>query len=189
MNKAVLFDRDGTLIEDVPYIHQPEKVVLERSVGDTLQRLHQEGYLLIIVTNQSGIGRGYYSEADFQRVQDRVITLLGDHGAPVRASYHCPHHPTEAKGEYLTRCGCRKPAPGMVEAAIAEHDLDPARSFMVGDTLNDVAAGQAAGMRGVLVRTGLGTQNEAKIGEVQPDYVAEEIDDAVSNFVFVERQS
>lgn len=178
MNKAVLLDRDGTLIVDVPYLGDPDKVVLEPAAAPALQQLHGAGYLVIVVTNQSGIGRGLYSEADFHAVQARVAELLQAEGVPVEAYYFCPHHPTEGLGELLAECDCRKPASGMLEAAIRDHGLDRSLSFMVGDKLDDVAAGQAAGVRGILVRTGLGAASEQRIGAVQPDFVADDLLDA-----------
>ncbi len=181
MNKAVLLDRDGTLIRDVPYLGDPAKVALEDGVAGALRRLHELGYLLIVVTNQSGIGRGLFTEDDFQAVQARLAELLRDEGVPLRAVYHCPHHPTEARPPYLVDCPCRKPKSGMVLAAIAEHDLDPAQSFMIGDTFRDIRAGQGAGVRSILVRTGLGEESlRDHQGDATPDYVARNLLDAVA---------
>ncbi len=183
MNKAVLLDRDGTLIVDVPYLGDPDEVVLEPAAAPALRQLQRAGYLIIVITNQSGIGRGLYAEADFHAVQARLAELLLAEGVPVHAYYFCPHHPTEALGEFLRTCDCRKPAPGMIEAAIRDHDLDRGQSFMVGDKLDDIAAGQGAGLRSILVRTGLGAASEQKIGSVQPDFVADDLRDAVVSFI------
>jgi D-glycero-D-manno-heptose 1,7-bisphosphate phosphatase len=138
---------------------------------------------VIVVTNQSGIGRGLYTEADFHAVQARVAELLLAAGVPVHAYYFCPHHPTGATGDLLRPCDCRKPAPGMLEAAIRDHDLDRSRTVMVGDKLDDVAAGQAAGVLSILVRTGLGIASEQKIGAVVPDYVADDLADAADRIM------
>lgn len=183
MNRAVLLDRDGTLIRECNYLHDPELVRLERGVVPALQALHAAGFLLIVVTNQSGIGRGYYTEADFRAVQARLAERLAEHDVPLAATYHCPHHPTEARGELRVACECRKPRPGMVLAAIADFDLDPARSFLVGDTLSDVGAGQAAGIRSVLVRTGYGAEQAELDGPVVPDHVADDLERAVRDYI------
>jgi D-glycero-D-manno-heptose 1,7-bisphosphate phosphatase len=183
LNKAILLDRDGTLIVDSPYLGDPDKVVLEPAAAPALRELHRAGYLVIVITNQSGIGRGFFEEADFHAVQARLAELLLAEGVPVHAYYFCPHHPTEAVGEFLRSCACRKPAPGMIEAAIVDHDLDRTRSFMVGDKLEDVAAGQSAGMRSMLVRTGLGARHEQRIGTVRPDFVADDLAEAVASFI------
>ena len=185
MNRAILLDRDGTLIHERNYLCDPAGVELEHQVVPALRRLHEAGYLLIIVTNQSGIGRGLYTEAQFRAVQDELSRLLGEHGIPIAGDYHCPHHPTEARGEYLRVCECRKPAPGMVRSALADFDLDPAQTFMVGDTLNDVAAGQNAGIRGVLIRTGYGAEQARGDGAVVPDHVADDLLRAVEDYILV----
>jgi D,D-heptose 1,7-bisphosphate phosphatase len=183
MNKAILLDRDGTLIVERNYLHDPEQVELETNVIPALQRLHAAGFLLIVVTNQSGIGRGYYTEADFRAVQERVAGLLGEHGIPIAGDYHCPHHPTAGVGEYRRACDCRKPETGMVRAALADFDLDPGSSFLVGDTLSDVGAGQGAGLRSVLVRTGYGAELAERGGPVVPDHVADDLLEAVEAFI------
>ena len=179
-NKAVLFDRDGTLIEGRHYLNDPEDVVLERSVVPALRSLHEAGYLLIVVTNQSGIGRGLISPEAYQAVQDRMMVLLEAHGLTMRDIYYCPHHPTEAKGAYLQDCECRKPKPGMIESAIRDHRLDRSTSFMVGNSPSDVQAGRAAGLRSILVQP----EDSADMPDaVQPDYVAEDLLDAAVNYI------
>jgi len=183
MNRAILLDRDGTLIHERNYLSDPAGVELERGVVPALQRLHKAGYLLIIVTNQSGIGRGLYTEADFRAVQNELSRLLAEHDIPIAGDYHCPHHPTGARGEYLRECDCRKPAPGMVLSALADFDLDPAQSFMVGDTLNDVAAGQRAGLRGILLRTGYGAGQAGEAGVIVPDHVADDLLHATEDYI------
>jgi len=180
VNKAVLIDRDGTLIEERHYLADPERVVLERRAIPALKALDEAGYLLILVTNQSGIGRGLITPEAFRAVQERIAALLEAHGLALRAVYHCPHHPTEARGPYLRECDCRKPRTGMLESAIREHDLDRAASFMLGDSPADIQAGRAAGLRTVLVRTGYG---EETAKTARPDYVADDLYDAAVNFI------
>jgi D-glycero-D-manno-heptose 1,7-bisphosphate phosphatase len=138
---AVFLDRDGTLIEDPGYLHDPEKIVVLPGVQDALLRLRAAGYLLIVITNQSGIGRGYYREEDFAAV---MAALDAEFGSPFTAVYRCPHRPDE-------HCGCRKPETGMLDRAAADHGIDLARSFMVGDRSSDVLAGKNAGCRSILV--------------------------------------
>jgi D-glycero-D-manno-heptose 1,7-bisphosphate phosphatase len=187
VNKAVLLDRDGTLIKECHYLADPERVELEARVVPALLALQQAGYLLIVVTNQAGIGRGLITHADFRAVQERLFADLRREGIAIAGAYFCPHHPTEAKGEYLQDCECRKPKPGMLTAATADHDLDPSRSFMVGDKPADVLAGQRAGMRSVLVRTGYGAAHAEQGGEGEPDFVADDLYDAAMNFILAAR--
>jgi D-glycero-D-manno-heptose 1,7-bisphosphate phosphatase len=137
----VLLDRDGTLIGDPGYIHEPEKVRLLPGVEDALDRLEAAGYVLVVVSNQSGIGRGYYEERDFFAVNERLVSLVGDR---FLGFYHCPHVPGAG-------CGCRKPEVGMLRRAAEDHDLDLAASWMVGDRGSDVEAGLAAGCRVVML--------------------------------------
>jgi len=139
--RAVLLDRDGTLIFDPGYIHEAEKVRILDGVVDALDRLEAAGYDLIIVSNQSGIGRGYFGVEDFRAVNARIVEIVGDR---FRGIYHCPHVPDAG-------CPCRKPGTGMLLRAAADHDLDLAACWMVGDRESDVLAGIAAGCRVVLL--------------------------------------
>jgi D-glycero-D-manno-heptose 1,7-bisphosphate phosphatase len=153
---AVFLDRDGTLIREADYLADPEGVELVPGVPDALRRLRAGGLALVVVTNQSGIARGLYTERDYERVAARLDEILAAAGAPVDATYHCPHHP-----DFTGPCDCRKPDLGMHRGAAALLGLDLARSWYVGDKPADVLPARAAGGRGILVRTGYGWRAEA----------------------------
>ena len=148
-NKALFFDRDGTLNIDTHYLHDPADFVWVEGAVDAIRWANERGYLVIVVTNQSGIARGYYDEADVHRLHDWMNAELAVHGARIDAFYYCPHHTDGSVPAYTKSCDCRKPAPGMLLRAIAEHDIDPAGSFLFGDAESDVAAAANAGIRGV----------------------------------------
>lgn len=148
-NKAIFFDRDGTLNVDVHYLHEPEKFVWIEGAIDAIRWANAHGYLVIVVTNQSGIARGYYDEADVHRLHNWMNAELRKHGAHIDAFYYCPHHIEGKLPAYARSCDCRKPAPGMILRAIREHDIDPAASWMFGDAESDVAAAENAGVKGV----------------------------------------
>ena len=183
MNKAVLFDRDGTLIEAVHYLNDPDRVVLHAGVVEALSSLQAAGYLLIVVTNQSGIGRGVIARSAYEAVQERMLGLLAEHDIQIQAVYYCPHHPTEARGEYLRNCDWRKPGTGMVDAAVRDHDLDRGASFLVGDTATDVAAGKRAGLATILVRTGHGLRTLESGEPIEADHIADDVLDAVASYI------
>ena len=146
-SRAVFLDRDGTLMTDVEYCGDPARVAVFPGAADALSRLRARGYLLVMVSNQSGIGRGYFTEEDFRRVQAEVARQLGAAGR-LDATYHCPDRPEGASAR-------RKPGPGMLFDAAADLRLDLARSFIVGDSRADVEAGKRAGLAGtVFVLTG-----------------------------------
>ena len=154
--EAVFLDRDGTLIEEVHYLADPAQVRLIPGAADAVRKLNDAGVLVVVVTNQAGIARGYFPESRVATVHERLSALLAERGARIDAFYHCPHHPTEGVGAYRVACECRKPKPGMLLAAARDFDLDLARSWMIGDKPCDAAAGTAAGCRTLLVRTGHG---------------------------------
>ncbi|MBI1779130.1 MAG: HAD family hydrolase [Proteobacteria bacterium] len=145
--RAVLLDRDGVLNEDRGYTHRPEDFSFMPGAAEAVAWLNRAGWLVIVVTNQSGIGRGYYSEAEFVGFTRWIEARLGEHGAWLDATFFCPHHPTEAEGSYRVACGCRKPAPGMLRAALAHFALDAKDCFMVGDKTSDLEAAAYCGMR------------------------------------------
>lgn len=149
-NKAIFFDRDGTLNVDVHYLHDPEQFVWVDGAIDAIRWANTHGYLVIVVTNQSGIARGYYDEAAVQRLHDWMNAELAKHDAHIDAFYYCPHHTEGIVPAYTKVCACRKPAPGMLLRAIAEYDIDPAASLLIGDGEHDVTAAANAGVKGVL---------------------------------------
>lgn len=143
---AVFLDRDGTIIVDTGYVARPEDVALLPGAGEAIARLNARAIPVIIVSNQSGIGRGMFTLADFERVEARVESELARLGAHVDAVYICPHHP-----DAEPRCDCRKPGTGMYRAAAREHALDLTRSWYIGDRWRDVAPALTLGGHGVLV--------------------------------------
>lgn len=144
-SRAILLDRDGTLMIDTGYPKHPDEVRLLPNALTAMRRLRDAGYRLILVSNQSGIGRGLVTPEQARAVHERLVERLAEHGLELDASYYCPHAPEDD-------CECRKPAPGMLLRAAREHGLDLARSFMVGDKPGDVEAGRRAGCRGLLIR-------------------------------------
>lgn len=156
--KAVFFDKDGTLVEDIPYNSDPERMELEPGVGPALAQLHAAGFLLVIVTNQSGVARGYFSESALEPVARRMRRLFVDASAELAGFYYCPHHPEGTVPAYAVECTCRKPQPGLILMAARELQVDLTLSWMVGDILNDVEAGKRAGCRTILVDNGNETE-------------------------------
>lgn len=148
LRRGAFLDRDGTLIEDRHYLSDPDGVVLIPGAAAAVRALNAADVAVVVVTNQSGIARGYFTEADYERVAARVAELFAGAGARIDAAYHCPHHP-DVSGE----CSCRKPGTGLYERAAAELAVDPARSLFVGDRWRDVAPALALGGLGVLVAT------------------------------------
>jgi D-glycero-D-manno-heptose 1,7-bisphosphate phosphatase len=156
---AVFLDRDGTIIREKSYLADPEGVELVPGTVEALASLRDAGLPYVIVTNQSGIARGIYSEDDYRAVAARHHEILESAGVPPEATRHCPHHP-----DVTGPCDCRKPDTGMHRSAAAEHGLDLARSFYVGDKPTDVEPARALGGSGILVRTGYGRRHERDIG-------------------------
>lgn len=150
---AAFVDRDGTLIRECEYLSDPADVELLPGAIEALAAFEAAGYALIIVTNQSGIARGYYDEAAYRRVEAEVERRLAAGGIRVLGTYHCPHHP-----DFTGPCDCRKPAIGLFRQAAREHGLDLQRSVYVGDRLRDVAPAAELGGTAILVRTGYGAE-------------------------------
>ncbi len=146
---ALLLDRDGTLNVDRGWVHRPEEFAWIEGAREAIRWANDRGFLVLVITNQAGIARGFYTEADFHAFTAWIDGELAAAGAHVDATYHCPHHPTEGHGAYRRPCRCRKPAPALIERALAEWGFDPARSVLVGDAAHDLEAAAAAGIRGV----------------------------------------
>jgi D-glycero-D-manno-heptose 1,7-bisphosphate phosphatase len=166
LDPAVFIDRDGTIIHDADYCSDPQQVRLLPRIAEALKRLKSQGFKLIIITNQSGIGRGFFSLEQYRAVEAEILRQLGND--LVDATYFCPHLPDNG-------CDCRKPAAGMILQAAREHRVDLRRSFLIGDKESDVQCGRNAGVRTIRVRTGL---NRETINSVA-DWVAEDLPEAV----------
>ena len=156
MRKAVFLDRDGTLIDLVPYLHDPAQVRLVPGAAEALRRLREAGWARVLVTNQSGVARGYYGLEEVERVHARLLELLRANGADLDAIEICPHHP-----DFGSPCDCRKPAPGMLTRAAERLGIDFRSSWVVGDRWEDIATGRPLGCRGILVMTGYGREQLA----------------------------
>jgi D-glycero-D-manno-heptose 1,7-bisphosphate phosphatase len=160
---AVFLDRDGTINEEIGYLDRLEKLRLIPGAAEAIRLLNASGMNAVVVTNQSGVARGIFTESFVAEIHARLEEMLRAEGASLDGIYFCPHHPTEGRGDYLRKCECRKPAPGLLLRAAAELHIDPTRSYMVGDTLKDIEAAARAGVQGILVRTGYGDEAAAEL--------------------------
>ena len=177
LHRAVFLDKDGTLIQDVPYNCDPALIRLMPNCINGLRAIAAAGFLLIVVTNQSGIALGLIPESSMSRVETRLRELLRSAGIEVAGFYYCPHLPESKILQYRRECDCRKPMPGMLHRAAAELQLDLAGSWMIGDILDDVEAGRRAGCRTILVANG--HEDQWRITPVRvPDYAVPDIDQA-----------
>jgi D-glycero-D-manno-heptose 1,7-bisphosphate phosphatase len=168
--RYVLLDRDGTIIADRHYLSDPAGVELLPGAAAGLRALQRLGLGLVVLSNQSGLGRGYFQEADLWAVHERLRQLLAAEGIRLDGSYYCPHLPEEA-------CACRKPGPGLVEQAAAQHGFDPGQCFVIGDKRSDIEMGQAVGAVSILVRTGHGCEHEGRPGP-SPHQVVDDLEQA-----------
>ncbi len=174
MKRAVFLDKDGTLIEDVPYNVNPALIKLAAGAEEGLRLLHAAGYALIVISNQSGVARGYFEESALIGVEQRLRELLNEQGVPLAGFYYCPHFPTGEVAKYVKDCECRKPAPGLILQAAREHQIDLAQSWFIGDILNDVEAGRRAGCRTILLDNG--NETEWQLSPLrQPHHITDDL--------------
>jgi D-glycero-D-manno-heptose 1,7-bisphosphate phosphatase len=164
--KAVFLDRDGVINKEVSYLSNPKNFVFIEGSIEALKILKQKGFFLIVVTNQAGIARGYFTEETLKTIHNKMIKILKQHGIELDDIYYCPHHP-----DFTGPCDCRKPNPGMIIEAKLKHNINLADSYLVGDTLNDIQTGKAANCKTVLVLTGYGKDEQKNISSVIPDMI------------------
>lgn len=167
--RFAMLDRDGTLIYERHYLADPEQVELLPGVVEGLRALRSMGLGLVVLTNQSGVGRGFFDLATLGKIHERMRWLLKDQGIELDGIYYCPHSPEDG-------CTCRKPAAGMVARAVQDLDFDPAQGFMIGDKNADVQLGNYVGAKTVLVLTGYG-QRELESGVTRPDHIVANLAD------------
>ncbi len=174
--QGVFLDRDGTVNEEINYLNKVEQLKLIKGAAEGIRMLREAGYKVVIVTNQAAVARGYLAEADLPLIHAALENLLAEQGATVDAIYYCPHHPTAGVGAYKIDCDCRKPKPGMLLKAAADLHIDLEDSFVVGDKLSDLGAGEAVGCRTILVRSGYGREVEQQLAEnSRPDFIADNL--------------
>jgi D,D-heptose 1,7-bisphosphate phosphatase len=179
---AVFLDKDGTLTTNVPYNVSPDQIDLAAGAAEALPRLVRRGYQLVVVSNQSGVARGYFAEAALACVETRLRELLDELGAPLAGFYYCPHYPAGCVAEYAVDCTCRKPKPGLLLRAAHDLDLDLTRSWMIGDILHDVEAGRRAGCRTILVNNGGETEWDLS-GPRVPDAITRDLQGAAAQIL------
>lgn len=170
-NRAVFLDRDGVIIEEKGFVFEPDDVVLVDAAAEAIIRMSSMGLKIVVLTNQSGIGRGLFNEESYKKVLRRMVQLLEKSGARLDGVYHCPHAPWEG-------CDCRKPKPGLALKAAKDLGISLSRSFVVGDKRSDMELARAIGSKGILVRTGYGLRTEME-GNPVWDAVADSIVGAV----------
>lgn len=164
MKPAVFIDRDGTINVEKEYLHKIEDFEFIPGADKAIKLLNDNGFLVIVVTNQSGVARGYYGENDVKKLHDHLKSRLKNIGAHFDAIYYCPHHNEKGIGKYKVECDCRKPNIGMFERARKEFDIDISNSWMIGDKIDDMKFAENAGIKGILVKTGHGK-------DVKGDYI------------------
>ena len=153
---AVFLDRDGTINEEMGYINHPDRFVIFPFVAESIKIFNRLELLVIVVTNQSGVARGYFTESLVKQLHQKLLTEMSGQGAQIDGIYYCPHHPDEGNDQYRRDCQCRKPKPGMILKAIEEYNLDLKRSFMIGDRYKDIVFAKKLKIKSGLVLTGYG---------------------------------
>ena len=192
-NTAIFLDRDGTINEEVGYLGQPERLRIIPAAFEAVRLINKSGMKAIVISNQSGVARGFFTEENVREINKKIEVLLGEQGAFIDRFYFCPHHPTEGEEPYKKICNCRKPQPGMLYQAADELDIDLTRSYMIGDNYPDIEAAHRAGAKGVLVLTGYGRHSsggkdhETETQDNRPDYIAADILGAV-RWIMKDRQ-
>lgn len=183
---AVFIDRDGTISEEVGYINHPSRFRVFPYAASAIKLLNDQGWLAVIITNQAGVARGYFSESMIEIVHDDLRRELRDQGARVDAIYYCAHHPTVGEPPYRQDCECRKPKPGLVHRAAKDLDIALEQSWMIGDRYGDIELARNAGLHSALVLSGYGRgewENQRSLWKHQPDLVSENLLEAVESII------
>lgn len=181
--KGVVFlDRDGTINYDAGYINHIDNFVMYDYAAQAIRMLNKNGYYVIVITNQSGLGRGFFNEATLEEIHSYMVKSLKEQGALIDGIYFCPHDPNAKVEKYKAVCTCRKPETGLVEMAFKDFDIDKSNMYFIGDKHSDIMAGYKSGCKTIMVKTGYGKGdliNKASKWEVKPDKIADTLLDAV----------
>jgi D,D-heptose 1,7-bisphosphate phosphatase len=186
MNKAVFLDKDGTLIIDIPYNADPDRITLCNDCINGLKRLQEKNYLLILITNQAGVAHGYFKEDALLLVEKKIRMMLNNYGIMLSGFYYCPHHPQGKIEPYAIDCDCRKPKSGLLLKAATELKIDLSASWMIGDILNDIEAGNSAGCKSILID--IGNETEWLMNEIRrPIVKVRNIDEAAEYIISIKK--
>ena len=175
---AIFLDRDGTINEEMGYINHPDRFIVFPYVAESIRIFNELGLKVIVVTNQSGIARGYFSESLVKNLHESLLERMMIEKAKIDAIYYCPHHPKEGQEGYKINCNCRKPKPGMILKAVEEHEIDLGSSFMVGDRYKDVLFAKKLNIKSGFVLTGYGRgeyEHDKDKWEYGPDFIGENL--------------
>ncbi|MDQ1613035.1 MAG: D-glycero-D-manno-heptose 1,7-bisphosphate phosphatase [Pyrinomonadaceae bacterium] len=184
--RAVFIDRDGTISEEVGYVNHPSRYRVFPYAAEAIKQLNEAGWLAVLVTNQAGVARGYFTEDVIGAVHTLLAQELERGGARLDAIYYCPHHPSVGEPPYRFDCDCRKPRPGLIRRAADDLDIDLERSWMIGDRYGDTELARNAGTRAALVLSGYGRgewEYQRAAWRHQPDLVAENLLEAVRKII------
>ena len=180
-SRAVFIDRDGTLNEDIGYVSTPDELILYPWAAEAVRQINRSQFKAIVITNQSGIARGMYSEKTLDAIHNRMIKELAVEGAFIDAVYYCPHHPDFGDAAYRQMCHCRKPDTGMLDEAARDHNINLKASYVIGDKASDIMLAENTGAISALVLTGYGKETTAhpERWQCKPSFVAENLLEAV----------
>jgi D-glycero-D-manno-heptose 1,7-bisphosphate phosphatase len=181
MNKAVFLDRDGTVNDEVGYLSDLDRLRLITGAGAAIRRINEAGFKVVLVTNQSGVARGYFPESLVHEAHARLDEMLQEEGARIDAVYFCPHHPKAGNTHYTRECDCRKPKTGLIDRAVMDLDIDISHSYLVGDKWSDIELAQRAGVHSVLVMSGFAADdpgNKRAEGVQDPEFIARSLSEA-----------
>lgn len=173
---AVFMDRDGTITEEMGYLKEPEKLRLIPRSSEAIRSLNEKEILAIVVSNQSGVARGYFTERTVKKIQSKLKRLLKKEEAYLNGIYYCPHHPEFGPPKYRKDCNCRKPKPGMLLKAAKRFNLDLKKCYVIGDKVDDIKLARNVGAKGILILTGYGQKSSKR---VKPDHTAKDLYHAV----------
>ena len=185
---AVFIDRDGTISEEVGYVNHPSRFQLYPYSIEAIKLLNDENWLAIVITNQAGVARGYFSEDVVKQIHEQMIRKMNDASARLDAIYYCAHHPTVGEPPYRLDCDCRKPKAGLIERAAADFEIDLASSWMIGDRYSDIELAHNAGLKSAFVLSGYGRgewEYQSKGWKVQPDLISENLLESVKSILQV----
>lgn len=179
-SRAFFLDRDGTVIKHFELMRRSSDLKLIPRADQAIKAMNDKGYLVFLVSNQPVVARGLATPEDIEIIHSDLRRLLEKKGARIDAAYFCPHHPDADVKKYRIKCRCRKPEPGMILKAIKKFNIDPKKSFMVGDAMIDVVAGRRAGLKTILVKTGPGHSLDKDFKHIKPSFTVKDIREAVA---------